>query len=111
MGLNKGKHYKNNVPGNVPGSNALNSNINRDINCTVLDHVSYTALLQQTNKCKFSDAGVPSLKMVIEDMSKIVDYSIFKCYSVRGIVVYGCGSHRDWRDKQDQAVEKGSPKE
>eukprot|EP00957_Ditylum_brightwellii_P010618 804043-Ditylum_brightwellii.AAC.2 len=52
--LNKGTCYENHVPGNAPELNTLDSNLNRDIHCAVLEHVSYTASLKQTDKKKYS---------------------------------------------------------
>eukprot|EP00957_Ditylum_brightwellii_P016269 1223790-Ditylum_brightwellii.AAC.1 len=39
-------------------------------------------------------------------MTRIVDYSILKCYFVRGVVIHGCGTHRGCRDKGNTPVEK-----
>eukprot|EP00957_Ditylum_brightwellii_P088078 6709480-Ditylum_brightwellii.AAC.3 len=129
-GLNKGMCCKNQVPGNMSELNALNSNINRDIYCAVLDHVSYTASPSPTGKHEFSasipkcqdsaylrlwdtelqrthgwDAGVLSSRRILEDMTRIVDYSILKQFSVRGVLVQGCGTCRDRRNDMEQAVE------
>eukprot|EP00957_Ditylum_brightwellii_P049820 3777044-Ditylum_brightwellii.AAC.1 len=131
MQLNKGTCYKNCVPGNSPEYNALDSNINRDIHCIVLEHVSHTALLPHTNKQKFSDstvkiqdsayiwlwgielkpthdweAGVPNSKQTLQDMTRIVNYSILKQYLVRGVVIHSCGTHMGHRDKGNITVEK-----
>eukprot|EP00957_Ditylum_brightwellii_P120833 9215879-Ditylum_brightwellii.AAC.1 len=38
-------------------------------------------------------------------MACIVDYSILKQYYVRGIVVHGCGTHRDCRFDRKHIVE------
>eukprot|EP00957_Ditylum_brightwellii_P182766 13921037-Ditylum_brightwellii.AAC.1 len=46
--------YENCVPGNAPEFNALDSNLNRDIRCAVLEHYSYTVHLEQTDKQNFS---------------------------------------------------------
>eukprot|EP00957_Ditylum_brightwellii_P131512 10031109-Ditylum_brightwellii.AAC.1 len=54
MQLIKGTRYKNRVPGISPKYNALDSTINRDIHCTVLEHVSHAALLPHTDKQNFS---------------------------------------------------------
>eukprot|EP00957_Ditylum_brightwellii_P079412 6038688-Ditylum_brightwellii.AAC.1 len=97
------------MPGNALEFNALDSNFNHNIHCTVLEHVSYTASLHLTNKQQFSvgtvkqqdraylrlwdpelqqrlgwEAGVPSLKRILEDMAQIAEYFIPKRYSVRG---------------------------
>ena len=124
LGLNKGTRYEDRVPGNAPEFNALDSNCNRDIHCAVLEHVSYTAALDQTNDSKFSvstpnrqdsaylrlwdpelqrshpmgvEAGVPSSRRILEDMDRIVSYSIKKRFEVRGVVVNGCGTRRGRR--------------
>eukprot|EP00957_Ditylum_brightwellii_P195545 14900244-Ditylum_brightwellii.AAC.1 len=103
--LNKGIQYKNASTGNAPEFNVLDSNCNRDIHCAVLEHVSHTATLKNTNKQKFSvstpkrqdhaylrlwdhslqlshpmgwEAGVPSLKQILEDMDCTPNYSILK---------------------------------
>eukprot|EP00957_Ditylum_brightwellii_P039712 3005017-Ditylum_brightwellii.AAC.1 len=79
------------------------TNCNRDIHCAVLEHVSHTATLQNTDKRKFTvsmpkrqdhaylrlcypslqlihlmgwEAGNPSLKRILEDMGRIPNYSI-----------------------------------
>eukprot|EP00957_Ditylum_brightwellii_P063695 4834298-Ditylum_brightwellii.AAC.1 len=125
QGLNRGTRYKNHVPGNAPEFNALNTNLNRNIHSAVLEHVSYTASLNKTDKRKFSvsnpqqqdsaylhlwdpslqlrlgwDAGVPISHRIVEDMAWISDYSILKQYSVWGIVVHGCGTHRGCRNEK-----------
>eukprot|EP00957_Ditylum_brightwellii_P170914 13008655-Ditylum_brightwellii.AAC.1 len=127
-GLNKGMCYDNRVPGNAPEFNALDSNLNCDIHCAVLEHCSHTAQLAQTDKQKFSvstplrqdsaylrlwdpelqatkgkDAGVPSLRRIDEDMTCISNYSVLKRYSVRGVIVHGCGTCRGRRFDGDSA--------
>eukprot|EP00957_Ditylum_brightwellii_P090941 6925304-Ditylum_brightwellii.AAC.1 len=54
QGLNKGMRYKNTPTGNAQEFNALDSNCNRDIHYAVLEHVSHTATLQNTDKQKFT---------------------------------------------------------
>eukprot|EP00957_Ditylum_brightwellii_P070085 5323055-Ditylum_brightwellii.AAC.1 len=54
QGLNKGTRYKNAPTGNAPEFNALDSNCNRNIHCTVLEHISHTAILQNTDRWKFT---------------------------------------------------------
>eukprot|EP00957_Ditylum_brightwellii_P174514 13287591-Ditylum_brightwellii.AAC.1 len=46
---------------------------------------------------KGKDAGVPSLRKIVEDMNRISNYSVLKRYSVRGVVVHGCGTRRGRR--------------
>eukprot|EP00957_Ditylum_brightwellii_P060900 4622605-Ditylum_brightwellii.AAC.1 len=119
QGLNRGIWYENRIQGNAPEFNALDSNLNCSIHNVVLEHVSYTASLNKTDKQKFSvstpkqqgsaylclwdpslqlrlgwDAGAPSLHKVVEDMVQIMDDSILKQYSIQGIVVHGCGTRR-----------------
>eukprot|EP00957_Ditylum_brightwellii_P181095 13795124-Ditylum_brightwellii.AAC.1 len=53
QGLNKGTQYKNAPTGAAPEFNALGINCNHDIHCTVLEHVSHTAILQNTDERKF----------------------------------------------------------
>ena len=122
QGLNDGTRYSKAPVGNAPELNALDSKCNRDIHCAVLEHSSYTAHLAQTDKQKFSvstplrqdsaylrlwdpelqvtkgkDAGVPSSRRIVEDMHRISNYSVLKRYSVRGVVVHGCGTRRGRR--------------
>eukprot|EP00957_Ditylum_brightwellii_P155666 11850048-Ditylum_brightwellii.AAC.1 len=52
--LNKGMRYENCVPGNAPELNVLDSNLNCNIHCAVLEHIIYTASLKQTDKQKCS---------------------------------------------------------
>eukprot|EP00957_Ditylum_brightwellii_P158048 12030873-Ditylum_brightwellii.AAC.1 len=54
QGLNKGTQYKNAPTGNAPEFNALDSSCNRNIHCAVLEHISHTATLQNTDKQKFT---------------------------------------------------------
>eukprot|EP00957_Ditylum_brightwellii_P182877 13929998-Ditylum_brightwellii.AAC.1 len=54
QGLNRGMRYENHVPGNAPEFNALDSNLNHDIHSEVLEHVSYKASLNKTDKQQFS---------------------------------------------------------
>ena len=92
---------QNALTGNVSEFNALYSNCNRNIHCAVLEYVSHTATLQNTDKEKFSvstpiqqdsiylrlwdpslqlshptgwEAGVPSSKHILEDMARIPKY-------------------------------------
>eukprot|EP00957_Ditylum_brightwellii_P184405 14045861-Ditylum_brightwellii.AAC.1 len=119
MQLNKGTCYDNHVSGSSPKFNVFDSNINRDIHGTVLEHASHTALLPQTNKWKFSvsttkrqdstylwlwdaelhhthgqEAGVASSKWILQNMTRIVGYSILKQYLVKGVVLDDCGTCR-----------------
>eukprot|EP00957_Ditylum_brightwellii_P160641 12229322-Ditylum_brightwellii.AAC.1 len=50
QGHNKGTRYDNCVLGNAPEFNALDSNLNCDIHCAILEHCSYTVQLAQTYK-------------------------------------------------------------
>ena len=43
------------------------------------------------------EAGVPSSKRIVEDMAQIMEYSIPKRYSMRGVIVHGCGTCRGQR--------------
>eukprot|EP00957_Ditylum_brightwellii_P196116 14943062-Ditylum_brightwellii.AAC.1 len=121
QGLNKGTHDKYCPSGNSLDLNALDSNCNQDTHCTVLKHVYITATLKGTDKCKFSvstlrkqdntylfiweqslqiihpmqwEAGVPSLKRIMEDMNHIQDHSVTRQFQARGYVVNGCGTCR-----------------
>ena len=49
-GLNKGTRYENAPPGNAPELNALDSNLNQDIHCAVLEHASITSTMSATNE-------------------------------------------------------------
>eukprot|EP00957_Ditylum_brightwellii_P206457 15348502-Ditylum_brightwellii.AAC.1 len=88
-----GTQYANAPTGNAPEFNALDSNCNCDIHCAVLEHVSHTAHLQNTDEWQFLvstpkqmdsaylclwdpllqsshswEAGVPSPKQLLEDL-------------------------------------------
>eukprot|EP00957_Ditylum_brightwellii_P208648 15358358-Ditylum_brightwellii.AAC.1 len=103
QGLNKDTRYENAPPGNAPKLNALDSNCNQVIHCTVLEHVAMTANMNKEDTFKFSvnspltqddaylhlwdpslqlthpmgwKAGVPSSKQIIEDMMRIPEYSV-----------------------------------
>ena len=121
--LNKGTRYENSPTGNAPEFNALDSNCNRDLHCAVLEHVSHTASLPNTDEQKFSvstpkhqdsaylrlwdpslqleqgwEAGVPCSRRILQDMTRIPTYSILKRLEVRGAVVHGCGTRRGRRN-------------
>eukprot|EP00957_Ditylum_brightwellii_P188544 14353930-Ditylum_brightwellii.AAC.1 len=101
------------------------TNCNRAIHCAVLEHISHTATLQTTDKQKFTvsmpkrqdyaylrlwdpsfqlshpmgwEAGVPSLKQILEDIDCTPNYLILKQIEARGAVVHGCGTHRGLRE-------------
>ena len=44
------------------------------------------------------EAGIPSLERIVEDMNRIYDYTALKIFSVRRVVIQGCGSRRGRRD-------------
>eukprot|EP00957_Ditylum_brightwellii_P016540 1243649-Ditylum_brightwellii.AAC.1 len=44
------------------------------------------------------EAGVPSLKRILEDMDCIPNYSTLKQIEARGVVVHGCGTCRGYRE-------------
>eukprot|EP00957_Ditylum_brightwellii_P040997 3103843-Ditylum_brightwellii.AAC.1 len=101
--FNKGTRYKNSPTGNTLEFNALGSNCNCTLHCAVLEHVFHTASLPNTDKQKFSvttpehqdraylqlwdpssqlqqgwEAGVPSSRRILQNMTCIPTYSILK---------------------------------
>eukprot|EP00957_Ditylum_brightwellii_P010478 794291-Ditylum_brightwellii.AAC.1 len=42
--------------------------------------------------------------MIVEDMAQIAEYSFPKRYSVRGVVVHGCGTRRGQRFEVGQTA-------
>eukprot|EP00957_Ditylum_brightwellii_P158715 12079969-Ditylum_brightwellii.AAC.1 len=46
---------------------------------------------------KGKDAGVPTSQRIVEDMTRISNYSVLKRYSVHGVVVHGCRTCRGHR--------------
>eukprot|EP00957_Ditylum_brightwellii_P096989 7385871-Ditylum_brightwellii.AAC.1 len=111
--LNKGTCYDICVPGNAPELNTLDSNLNCNIHCAVLEYVSYTASLKQPDTQKYSvstpdcqnsaylklwnqelqlilgwKAGVPSSTRILEDMVRITEYSILKQFYACRMVVH-----------------------
>eukprot|EP00957_Ditylum_brightwellii_P192612 14664869-Ditylum_brightwellii.AAC.1 len=107
------------------GLNKGTSNCNQDIHCAVLEHVDLTPPIKKIDKRKKSvdspkyqddaymrlwdpalqvchsmgwQAGVTSSKCIINDMTRVYEYTIMKRFQTRGCVVAGCGTHRGRRD-------------
>eukprot|EP00957_Ditylum_brightwellii_P135920 10367183-Ditylum_brightwellii.AAC.1 len=58
------------------------------------------------------EAGVPSLRRILEDMAHIPNYSILKRLQARGAVVHRCGSCRGRRnDKVSDIAKCGGARE